>query len=512
MNAQPQHFAGGNVLLSYTAPSVLGGTGLKASNPISAGKCIDSVAQPLIVALDTPRLKDTCYYCYEMKQRSNVASGGDVTQTEGEQLKACSGCHIVKYCCKEHQKASWNECHKLECKIFAKLQPRILPHNVRAIMRAILLLQKRTIKRADWVKFEQLQSNVATFQAAGGEIYENLCLMARAVQEYSETNILGQQIVGMLARLMTNGFTLVTTTFDPIGVFLHPTLAMMNHSCDPNAYVRCDTNGAIEVIALKDVAQDEEILISYVDATFPTRVRQQELKARYFFDCHCSKCANAHDNDFPLNQLPPANVKKIFDTEAKVAVQLKSAGEDSGAEAPMQKLEYALKLLHNHGEWPLHRQPFPQARHAYMIALMAGGQYHAAFAQGVIQKLRVDPILLPETAHPIKMVHDWVLIRLIDCIQKGLEWADQRTALRDFDIASTDLRRIRAVVILDLWERVKELPDNGFRRMVGGVHGSLPIWDRILAGAHVTVAEIWGKMDRLMDAELKTEKERKYEW
>jgi hypothetical protein len=38
-------------------------------------------------------------------------------------LMTCSACHMVKYCCKEHQKADW-PMHKGDCQVFRKNQLR----------------------------------------------------------------------------------------------------------------------------------------------------------------------------------------------------------------------------------------------------------------------------------------------------------------------------------------------------------------------------------------------------
>src|SRR4051812_19357998 len=48
------------------------------------------------------------------------------------------------------QKSSWNSCHGLECKIFAKLHPNILPNNVRAIVRLLLQHKAKLLPHGEW--------------------------------------------------------------------------------------------------------------------------------------------------------------------------------------------------------------------------------------------------------------------------------------------------------------------------------------------------------------------------
>jgi len=47
----------------------------------------------------------------------------------------------------------------------------------------------------------------------------------------------------------------------------------------------------MEVIAIRDIHPDEEILTSYIDVSNPTHMRQAELKRQYGFDCDCPLCA-----------------------------------------------------------------------------------------------------------------------------------------------------------------------------------------------------------------------------
>src|SRR5690348_441136 len=96
---------------------------------------------------------------------------------------------------------------------------------------------------------------------------------------------------------MVNCFTLVTPTFDPLGLSLHPLPALLNHSCDYNSVVRYGSNGLhLEVIPMRKIRKDEEIKISYVDTTHPYRKRQDELRERYFFNCECPKCLSESAN------------------------------------------------------------------------------------------------------------------------------------------------------------------------------------------------------------------------
>ena len=76
-----------------------------------------------------------------------------------------------------------------------------------------------------------------------------------------------------------------------IGSGHYPTVARLNHSCDPNIEWR-SVNGSnrIEFVALRDIRAGEELFISYIDQSESRETRQFELENLYGFTCSCSKC------------------------------------------------------------------------------------------------------------------------------------------------------------------------------------------------------------------------------
>lgn len=66
-----------------------------------------------------------------------------------------------------------------------------------------------------------------------------------------------------------------------------------NHSCVPNAeaFKRDeDDDGSAVILALRDIAAGEEVMLSYIDEEAPLEERQEQL-ADYGFTCACHKCA-----------------------------------------------------------------------------------------------------------------------------------------------------------------------------------------------------------------------------
>jgi SET domain-containing protein len=64
--------------------------------------------------------------------------------------------------------------------------------------------------------------------------------------------------------------------------------SMINHSCDPNAFVVFEGN-TLHVRAIRKLAAGEEITQYYTYVDFDVWLRRRDLKSKYFFDCFC-KC------------------------------------------------------------------------------------------------------------------------------------------------------------------------------------------------------------------------------
>ena len=77
---------------------------------------------------------------------------------------------------------------------------------------------------------------------------------------------------------------------------LFPRLAMVNHSCRPNAHYSAPCAGvsgaaAIGLRAVRGIAAGEEIFISYCDLYQPTRQRRSAMQQEKDFLCSCARCA-----------------------------------------------------------------------------------------------------------------------------------------------------------------------------------------------------------------------------
>lgn len=75
------------------------------------------------------------------------------------------------------------------------------------------------------------------------------------------------------------------------GYGFYPTIAKINHSCEPNTeWQFVDGTPRIDLVALRDIQEGGELTISYIDQDLPIEERQAILRERYGFECRCSKC------------------------------------------------------------------------------------------------------------------------------------------------------------------------------------------------------------------------------
>ena len=339
---------------------------------------------------------------------------------------------------------------------------------MRAAIRLHVQQRANAIPFESWAAFKDLQSHVEEWKREGGENWLNLNLMAKAADAYAQGNvgldamletfckvsvskliIISITLAYIASQILTNSLTLVTPTYDPIGLCMDPLPALMNHSCDSNAVVSFD-GSQLHVRSLRKIERDEEITISYVDSTNPFRRRQQELKERYFFECQCSSCREGPTlhQDLLLSGHCPSD--DLFRIEEEAF----SLNEHAKGQSPLNasvSLEEGMKLLKGTGVWPTTRQPYQALRQQYSVALISSQSWIAALQHLVKVYFQIDPILFPETFHPVRIVHTWTLALLLLHIS-GLP-SSETADLRSLDEDGLDLGRV-------LWVLLKEIEAN----------------------------------------------------
>ncbi|KAJ5915977.1 hypothetical protein N7454_010884 [Penicillium verhagenii] len=493
-----------NPLPSVTTKTVPGpapngmGNGLFATEDIKVGGDVVHAQTPFVAVLDSSRLDDTCSGCFGKRQMK-----------EGNaDLKACTGCRVVRYCDRTCQSKDWKFAHSMECKVFQKVQPQILPNNARALLRIVLRTGKGKYSPQEMDVFFNLETHVAEIQK-NQEHIDRVTLTSKAVKNYSETEMTEEDLSAYATRLELNSFNLTTALYDRIGLYFHPYAALINHSCDYNATVGFDGED-LYIKAIKPIKKGDQIFISYIDTTTPCHVRRGELLDRYFFTCQCTKCINAPETETLSTAGDKDDPTALVDVAEREALQLLQTASAESPKDAIKSLTSALHLLASHPHWPLTRQPYPQLRDQLILSYLATNDFSAAFIHAAIRYLRVDPLLY-SPAHPIRHLHAWVLAKLaIFLSQSFVTSPSDPVRLEDYGI---NFHFVLWYVLADLASRqLESCTVPGFRRLVGENFGQVNgefmgqgIDLNKNAQAKGLLAEAWRKLEKVVEAALERE-------
>ncbi|OCT53956.1 hypothetical protein CLCR_09901 [Cladophialophora carrionii] len=430
------------------------GNGLFATQEIAPKSQILFIARPLLVALESAKLPTHCYYCYKSGIDPTSALGVDT----GHALKTCSGCKVVKFCDRNCQSRAWAEYHRLECKLFGRLHPRILPSTVRAIVRVLKQHKAGLLPESEWEQLLALESHYDDLINAGGPRWQDIFIMMKGIKSYCGTDHSQETILRLACMLLVNSFTLTNPAFDSLGMVLHPRPALVNHSCDPNAFVRFDIPprseqdtlppyGSISLHALRAISPDEEVTISYIDTTFPLAKRQEELRDRYFFTCECPLCSRGSHTVVDLfHQTPDAKIREPSPAHELISPTVLQVGDQAERclldvqskstilHTQVDNIKSAMRLLAGTEVWPLHRYPWPQLRQELFLGLLGQGRFFEATLHSTIFVRAIHPVLYTQEHHPLRLVQLWTLTRLCRRCLESMVLKEKRTDDIRFDI------------------------------------------------------------------------------
>ncbi|KAF7349427.1 Histone-lysine N-methyltransferase ASHR1 [Mycena sanguinolenta] len=274
------------------------GRGLWTTKSCTQGQVIFAV-KPHAAALSNARLDLHCSQCF-----------GDGNNAS---LKRCTKCQAVYYCDSTCQNADW-PLHKHECaalqRIAASGETSVPSEAIRCLGRIMWKRQKQG-PTSGWTReVDLLQSHNKDIEPSAYELHTHLAIsLVRYLGLSSPSEIAsfgmasGADLANFVSRFVTNTFTVTDPSLAPLGASVSPPVALINHSCDPNAVVVFPRSRPkmeeplMQVIALRDIAPGEEILTAYVDTTLPKAQRQASLRETYLFSCACTLCTSTLDVD-----------------------------------------------------------------------------------------------------------------------------------------------------------------------------------------------------------------------
>ncbi|KAI0252893.1 SET domain-containing protein [Lactifluus subvellereus] len=278
------------------------GRGLYTKERFKRGGTILST-KPHIYVLSTKNLGQFCSSCV------SPAPAG---------LRRCTQCKNVWYCDAMCQNNDWT-LHKKECaamRRWAEGAPSpdvaIPAEPIRCLGRVLLGRQKRGLGSVWTREIDAMQSHRTSLPPEAAESHTHLAhaviryLGLTAPEELVPFGINSAAgIVDLISRFATNSITLTSSSLAPMGVCVSPLVALINHSCEPNAVVvfprsakdPANQEPEAQVIAIRDILPGEEIFTSYIDTTLPRSQRQAALSATYNFACQCLLCSRPPESD-----------------------------------------------------------------------------------------------------------------------------------------------------------------------------------------------------------------------
>lgn len=247
--------------------------------------------------------------------------------------------------------------------------------------------------------------------------------------------------------MLVNTLTLTTPTLDPIGICFDPLAATANHSCSPNASI-IFSGRTLQFRSLDKISNGAEITIPYVDTTFPTKTRREELRLRWFFDCKCSACEEAPRGKTDLYSCPHCS-GAVADKEPMICTNCKKSLPGPPSEST------DLKTLHKSGYYPITRQPLPFLHSELVQSLLADGNFREALKHQLLLHVSIYPLLYTQSHHPIRVCSGFVLAALL------------MEVVRD---PGEELKKVDVDWGKTLWALLLEI-EQGVRRSHGGDSG-----------------------------------------
>jgi hypothetical protein len=278
----------------------------------------------------------------------------------------------------------------------------------------------------------------------------------------------------LLDILKRNSFTLVSNTFDPLGMAFDPLLARVNHDCSNNSNIMFD-GARISLRSLTSISSGSEVSISYVDTTYPIHERRLDLEDRWSFICRCHTCSLGEAtwrDAFPLKDEMPRQFKdetmRFAQASESPATVLMAIAQKSGNQnliglaamkakatqllgdfdrlnnapvnARIRYLEDAETFFKSSKCWPIYRQGRSEMLGNLVLLYIGTERYLDAMKVAATLYYLVDPIHYPEAHHPLRIIHGLRLLQLITNI------GDEASQALPFDVILVLFELARRVV------------------------------------------------------------------
>ncbi|KAK7907818.1 hypothetical protein WMY93_016430 [Mugilogobius chulae] len=312
------------------------GRGLRVTSAFKVGELLLSCPAYSSV-LTVEERGSFCEFCFNRSQR----------------LARCGKCKKAFYCNAKCQKADW-PMHKLECSAMIAFGEKWCPSEISRLV-ARILVKKKSQKGAcpseKMMQVGEMQSHLEDMDNEKREMSESD--IAQLHQFYSKNIDFPdhQELLSLFSQVACNGFTIEDEELSHLGTAVYPDVALVNHSCLPNAIITFKGTSA-EIRAIKDMKPGDEVFISYIDLMYPTDDRNNRLRESYYFTCECQECQSRSQDKVKLNvrkRSDPIEEEDVNNMERYARKAIKEFRASKHYRTPSELLEICEQSLEKMG-------------------------------------------------------------------------------------------------------------------------------------------------------------------
>lgn len=204
-----------------------------------------------------------------------------LTTYPASRVTICENCNLMSYCSQRCLEA--DTLHTPECDDVCKPQKLVMSGFLRALYRILCMAEQPRPRDSyarlthhttdtDWAALDTLRvaaESLVTRNASRGHSVEQILKYAGMlfINQYTRCDDLGRQA----------------------GYIFDPTLALINHSCVPNAFLLF-RGRKVHLVCWKPIDLGDEVLLSYSRFMHPTPERRTLLYMHFRFWCKCPGC------------------------------------------------------------------------------------------------------------------------------------------------------------------------------------------------------------------------------
>lgn len=142
---------------------------------------------------------------------------------------------------------------------------------------------------SNFQELAQLQSHLVDWTPRDHDDWRKTIQLADKYLADAQLSLGQLSSASFISLVESNAFGVYTERGLMAGRAIYPRASLLNHSCESNAEAVRDGR-TMRIIAKRDIANGEEITISYVDTNAPLSARVDQLQRAYFFRCQCQRC------------------------------------------------------------------------------------------------------------------------------------------------------------------------------------------------------------------------------